>query len=213
LILHFHPLSSYCHKALIALYESAVPFTGHYLDLADADVRTRYRALWPIGKMPLLEDQDRRHAVPEATIIIEYLARHYPAARGLVPADPDLAWQVRLRDRFHDLYVMDPMSKIVTDKLRPPGHHDTHGVDYARTTLRTSYDLLERELGSRTWALGDTFTLADCAAAPSLFYAHMVEPFGPEHKRLAAYLGRLKERPSYARVLREAEPFFKLMPV
>ena len=212
LTLFYHPLASYCHKALIGLYEADLPFTPHLLDLMDPAVRAAHLARWPIGKMPVLEDHGRGALIPEASIILEYLAVHYPAARSLVPADPELAWQARLRDRYFDLYVNDPMGKIVTDNLRPPGRGDPHGVEHARGVLRTAYDVIERELVG-PWAVGETFTLADCAAAPALYFASRIERFGAEHRRTAAYLARLGQRPSVARVLREAEPYLANIPM
>lgn len=210
--LHFHPLSSFCMKALIALYENDTPFEPHLVDLSDEAVRAAYRKMWPIGKMPVLRDEAKDRTIPEATIVIEYLAHHFPGKIQLVPADPDLARETRLRDRFFDLYVMDPMQKIVTDKLRPAGKNDPHGVEQARTLLGTAYGILEQEMAARTWAIGDAFTMADCAAAPSLFYATKVQPLGDAHPNTAAYLGRLMARPSFMRVLKEAEPYFALFP-
>src|SRR2546430_2580890 len=118
LTLHYHPLASYCWKALIALYENATPFTPHLVDLGDAASRAAFLKVWPIGKFPVLRDDARGETVPETTIIIEYLAQHYPGKTRFIPADPDRARKTRMRDRFFDFYVMDPMSKVVTDKLR-----------------------------------------------------------------------------------------------
>jgi glutathione S-transferase len=129
-----------------------------------------------------------------------------------VPADPNLALQTRLRDRFYDLYVQEPMQKIVGDRLRPAGSKDPFGVEQARTLLRTAYDLIERDMASRTWAMGEAFGMADCAAAPALFYANRVLPFEDSHPHAARYLGRLRERPSFARVIEEAQPYFALFP-
>src|SRR5688572_13385241 len=196
LTLHYHPLASYCHKVLIALYEHGTPFIGNIVDLADEAQRAAHRARWPIGKMPVLCDDARGETVVESSIIIEYLDRYYPGAAPMIPADPDLARQTRLYDRVFDGYVMDTMSKIVTDKIRPPGRNDPHGVEVARDTLRTAYAALDRDLATRTWANGAGFSLADCAAAPALFYANLIEPLGG-HRHLAAYHGRLLERPSY----------------
>ena len=142
-----------------------------------------------------------------SSIVIEYLARHYPGNVELVPADGDLALQTRLQDQFFDLYVQEPMQKIVTDRLRPPGKSDPHGVEAARAALRTAYGLIDRAMGAQTWATGKTFTMADCAAAPALFYADWVEPFGEGHPNVAAYLDRLMQRPSFARVVEEAKPY------
>jgi glutathione S-transferase len=212
LTFYFHPLASYCQKALIALYENATPFTPRLVDLGNEAERAALLKLWPIGKFPVLRDEARDQTVPESSIIIEYLDRHYPGHTKLVPADADLAWQTRLRDRFYDLYVHEPMQKIVADRLRPTDKRDSFGVEEARARLQTSYGMIEQEMATKTWALGDRFTMADCAACPSLFYANLVMPFGDTYKNVAAYFDRLKARPSYARVLEEAEPYLKLFP-
>ncbi len=210
--LYFHPLASFCWKALIALYENDTPFEPHIVDLGDEAARAAFFKLSPIGKMPVLRDDARNLTIPEATIVIEYLSLHYPGPVRLVPADPDLAWQTRLRDRFYDLYVHEPMQRIVLDKLRPEGMSDPHGVEAAKAQLKSAYDLVEQEMGANTWAIGDAFSMADCAAAPALFYANKVMPFGDAHGKVAGYLERLTRRPSFARTLAEAQPYFKLFP-
>jgi glutathione S-transferase len=212
LTLHYHPLSSYCMKVLVALYENGTPFTPHFLDLADPAARAAHLALWPVGKMPVLRDDARDRTVPETTIIIEYLAAHYPGPTALLPEDADRAREARLHDRFFDNYVMTPMQKIVGDRLRPAGRRDPHGVEEARAQLRRAYEIVDAHMATRTWALGDAFSLADCAAAPALFYANLVEPFEATHPHAAAYLGRLVARPSFARALREREPYRHLFP-
>jgi glutathione S-transferase len=116
-------------------------------------------------------------------------------------------------DRFFDHYVQEPMQKIVTDRLRPAGKNDVYGVEQAKAQLREAYEVIERELAAKSWMMDAAFTLADCAAAPALFYANTVVPFGEEHRKLSAYLGRLMARPSFARVLEEAEPYFRLFPM
>jgi glutathione S-transferase len=212
LTLHFHPLASYCHKALIALYENDTPFEASIVDLASASERAALLKLWPIGKFPVLRDEARNQTIPESTVIIDYLDRHYPGRTRFVPADADQAVQTRLRDRFYDLYVHAPMQKIVGDRIRPEGNKDPHGVEEAQARLRTSYGMIDREMAARSFAMGEAFSLADCAAAPALFYANEVLPFGEDHINLKAYFDRLKARPSYARVLREAEPYFAMFP-
>ena len=210
LTLYFHPLASYCHKALIALYENDTPFTPNIVDLSNESERAALLKLWPIGKFPVLRDDARNQTIPESAVIVEYLDRHYPGRTQFIPADADSAWPTRLRDRFYDLYVHEPMQKIVGDRLRPSGKKDPHGVEEARARLRTSYRMIDDEMAAQTWAAGDAFSLADCAAAPALFYANEVMPFGETHKNVAAYFDRLKARPSYARVLKEAEPYFAM---
>jgi glutathione S-transferase len=130
-----------------------------------------------------------------------------------LPADVDRAWQTRMWDRFYDHYVQEPMQKIVADRLRPEGKTDTYGVELAKAQLQRAYGVTEREMESKSWAIGDDLTLADCAAAPALFYANTVVPFAETHKNLAAYLDRLMTRPSFARVLEEAQPYFNLFPM
>jgi glutathione S-transferase len=211
LTLHFHPLASFCWKALIALYENDTPFAPNMVDLGNAAERAALLKLWPIGKFPVLRDDARDQTVPESSIIIEYLDRHYPGRTQFIPADPDLAWQTRLRDRFYDLYLHLPMQKIMGDRLRPETK-DPHGVEEARGQLRTSYRMIEAQMSAGTWAMGEAFGLADCAAMPALFYGNMVEPFGDAHKNVTAYFERLKARPAVARVLKEAEPYFNMVP-
>ena len=210
--LYFHPLASFCHKVLIALYENETAFQPELVDLGDPRSRAAFLEVWPIGKFPVLRDESKGLTLPESTIIIEYLAENYPGKVALVPEDADLALQVRLRDRFYDLYVDVPMGKIVTDRLRPAGSNDSFGVAQAREGLLTAYSIIEHEMKSNTWATGDQFTMADCAAAPALFFANKVLPFGPTHPNVARYLERLMNRPSFARVLREAEPYLPSMP-
>jgi glutathione S-transferase len=212
LTLHFHPLASYCHKALIALYENETLFKPNMVDLGNETEREALLKLWPIGKFPVLRDEARNQTVPESTVIIEYLDRYYPGRTSLIPEDFDRAWQTRLRDRFYDLYVHEPMQKIVGDRLRGEAKKDPHGVEEAKARLWTSYGMIDREMETQTWAIGEAFSLADCAAAPALFYANEVMPFGDSHKNVAAYFDRLKARPSYARVLQEAEPYFAMFP-
>lgn len=212
LVLYFHPFASFCQKVLVALYENDVPFEPRLIDLGNAASRAELTRVWPIGKFPVLRDEMAGRTIPESSAIIEYLARHHPGRTALVPEDADLAWETRLRDRFYDLYVNVPMQKIVTDRIRPAGKHDPYGVEEAWTLLRTAYDLIESGMSTRTWAVGDAFTMADCAAAPAMYYANLVLPFGDTHERAAAYLGRLMERPSFARVVEEAKPYRALFP-
>jgi glutathione S-transferase len=210
--LYLHPLASFCQKALIALYENGTPFEPRIVDLGDETSRAEFLKLWPIGKIPVLRDEARDRTIPESSIIIEYLDEQYPGPERLLPAEPELALRTRLSDRFYDLYVQEPMQKVVTDRLRPEGRNDPHGVELAKAALRTAYALIEREMATKHWAMGDRFTMADCAAAPALFYADKVVPFGDAHRNTAAYLARLMERPSFARVLDEAKPYLRFFP-
>jgi glutathione S-transferase len=212
LTLHFHPLASFCWKALIALYENDIPFTPNPVDLGNPAERAALLKLWPIGKFPVLRDDARDQTIPESSVIIEYLDRHYPGRTRFIPTEADQAWQTRLRDRFYDLYVHLPMQKIMGDRLRSEGNKDPHGVEEARAQLRTSYGMIEQQMSAGGWAMGDDFGLADCAALPSLFYGNMVEPFAGIHKNITAYFDRLKARRSVARVMKEAEPYFNMVP-
>ena len=212
LTLHYHPLSSFCQKALVALYENDTPFQPYLVDLADDASAAAFKALWPIGKFPVLRDDARERTVPESSIIIEYLAEHYPGPVELVPRDTDFARQVRFRDRFFDLYLQVPMQKIVGDRLRPPDKKDLYGVEQARAQLQTALGMLDRDMAAKTWALGEAFTMADCAAAPALYYTNLVAPFADSHRNAAAYLDRLMQRPSFARAVKEAGPYRHLFP-
>lgn len=212
LTLHFHPLSSFCWKALIALYENDTPFTPNQVNLGDPTERAALLRLWPIGKFPVLSDDARGENIPESSIIIEYLDRHYRGATRFIPDDAGRALQTRLRDRFYDLYVHLPMQTIVGDRLRAAGSKDAQGVEEARARLRTAYAMIEQQMTAGGWAMGGDFNLADCAAAPALFYGNKVEPFGAAQKNLSAYLERLTARPSFARVLKEAKPYFHMFP-
>jgi glutathione S-transferase len=210
--LYYHPLSSFCWKALIALYENATPFEPVLVDLMAQESRANFLRMWPIGKFPVLRDEARGVTVPETSIIIEYLQQHYPGRVSLIPIDSEQAREVRQRDRIFDLYVHQPMQKIVTDRLRPAGAGDGFGVEQARASLDTAYEMIDSEMRTRTWSAGDAFTMADCAAFPALFYANRVQPFGAARANLTRYLGRLQERASVARVVKEAQPYFHMVP-
>jgi glutathione S-transferase len=211
LTLHFHPLSSFCWKALISLYENDTPFAANKVDLGNTAEREALLKLSPIGRFPVLEDTARNEVVPESSIIIEYLDQHYPGPTRFIPTDAETAREMRLRDRFLDLYLHLQMQKVVGDRLRPTGSKDPHGVEQARAQIRKSYDILETQLTGREWAVGPGFGLADCAAVPPLFYCSQIEPFG-ERRELTRYFERLKTRPAVARVLKEAEPYFSMFP-
>jgi len=211
LSLYYHPLASYCWKVLIALYENETPFVPRLVDLGDEAQRDALRKLWPVGKFPVLHDEAVGRVVPESSIIIEYLDAHHPGRTSLIPADRDAALEVRLQDRFFDQQIHEAMQKHVVDKLRPEGQRDPYGVEQAHRQLERAYAMLEATLERRAWAAGDAFSMADCAAAPALYYANLVHPLGG-HGRVAAYLKRLAARPSFARVLVEAEPYFKSFP-
>ena len=209
LVLHFHPLSSYCHKVLVGLYERGTPFEARVVDFSQPQAREQFEALWPTAKIPLLVDGDR--AVPETSIQLEYLDAHYPGP-SMLPAEPEARLEARLWDRVFDQYVMTPMQKIVADRLRAEGEKDPRGVANAREMLAMAYGLIDGHMAGRSWAAGEAFSLADCAAAPALFYAGIVAPWGEEQGALGAYFERLVARPSVARTLAEARPFFEYFP-
>ena len=210
LTLYAHPLSSYCWKALIALYENDTPFTLRQLDFGDEAAVAEFSRLWPIARMPILIDGGT--TVVETSIVIEHLALHHPGPVRLLPEDPAVALETRTLDRIFDNYVMTPMQRIVFDRIRPADDRDPTGVEQSRALLETAYGWLEDKLAGREWAAGNGFSLADCAAAPSLHYADKVQPLAGRFPNVAAYLARLEARPSFARVLREAEPYSHMFP-
>ncbi|WP_274426698.1 glutathione S-transferase family protein [Chelativorans sp. YIM 93263] len=212
LTLYMHPLASFCHKVLIALFENDTRFIAETVDLGDTGSTAAHLERWPVGKMPVLHASANDTTIPETSIIIEYLDRHYPGPSPMLPQDPDTCLQVRLWDRFFDLYVSTPMQTIVGDRLRPEGHKDPRGVDSACATLDTAYGMIEKQVSADGWAADKSFSMADCSAAPALFFASIVHPFDEKHTNLAAYFDRLMGRPSVERVIAEARPFFPMFP-
>jgi glutathione S-transferase len=210
--LYFHPLSSFCWKALVGLYELEVPFEKHVVDLSDDAARSAFLRLWPLGKFPVLRDDARDRTVPESTILLEYVDRASSAAQRLIPADPDLAVECRLRDRLYDQYIHLPMQKLVDDRRRPEDRRDPLGVERARAQMEAAYALVDEQVRGGPWSMGADFTLADCSALPALYYGEKVAPFAGRWRALAAYFERLKGRPSVARVLDEAAPYMKMFP-
>ncbi|HET8552381.1 MAG TPA: glutathione S-transferase family protein [Gammaproteobacteria bacterium] len=208
--LYAHPFSSYCQKVLIALYENDTSFEFCMLDFGDEQVVAEWASLWPLKRMPVLVDEGR--TVVESSIIIEHLGLRYPGAVRLIPDDPRHALDVRMMDRFFDNYVMTPMQKITGDSLRPPETRDSHGVANARKLLESAYRWLDDTMTGREWAAADDFSLADCAAAPALFYADWVHPVGEAYANTRAYRQRLLARPSFARAVNEARPYRPLFP-
>lgn len=208
LTLHYHPLSSHCWKLLIALDELGAPFEPRLVDLGDAAARAAHAALWPTAKIPLLVDSER--VVPETAIQIEYLNRRMLG--DLLPADFDAQLQVRLWDRLFDGYVMDPMQRYIAQLLRPQAERDARAQADAVNLLGMAYDMIEGRMGDQAWAAGERFSMADCTAAPSLFYAATIRPFSAGQVRLNAYFERLMARPSVVKTLEQARPFFKYYP-
>lgn len=208
LTLYSHPFSSYSQKALIALYENDTPFT--YRNLEGAGANEERQALWPTGKFPVLVDDGK--VVVESSIIIEHLDLHHPGPTRFLPDDPDEALEVRFMDRFFDNYVMGEMQKPVFEFLRPEGRKEEALAEAARV-LDVAYAWLEQRLQGRTWAAGETFSMADCAAAPSLFYADWVHQISEAYPTVRAYRARLLARPSMARCVEEARPFRSYFPL
>ncbi len=212
LTLYYHPLASFCWKPLIALYEYDIPFTPVLVDLMNEISRNEFLKIWPMGQFPVLKDESRDKIIPQSTAILEYLTLHHRGKTPLIPDDPELALEARRWNDFYDSYLQAPMQKIVGDVLRPENAKDPWGVKDSHSTIATAYTVLENQLKNKTWTTGDTFTLADCAAAPALFYADKVEPLNGSHIHLKNYLNRLINRPSFARVLKEAGPYFQFFP-
>jgi glutathione S-transferase len=208
LTLYYHPLASFCHKVLIALYESGTAFDKRLIDLGSAADRAELQGVWPLVKFPVLRDHQRQRDLPETSIIIEYLDRFYPGAHLMIPPDAEVALEVRLWDRVFDQYVQGPMQEVVFDRIR--GAHGDMAQQHE--ALRTAYAMIEGQLARRDWIAGDGFSMADCAAAPALFYASTIEPLPADTPQLQAYFERLMQRPSVKRTLDEARPYFSLYP-
>jgi glutathione S-transferase len=203
--LYAHPFSSFCQKVLIALYENCTRFEFRMLAPGDERAAAEHEALWPLKRIPVLVDDGR--TVVEASIIIEHLDLHHPGPVRLIPEDPRVALDVRTMDRFFDNYIMTPMQKIVFDSIRAAEDRDRQGVAESRQMLDTAYRWLDDAMAGREWAEGDTFSLADCAAAPALFYADWAHPIGKAFANVHAYRRRLLARPSFARAVDEARPY------
>ena len=205
-----HPFSSYCMKVLIPLWADGTPFEYRILDDEHPENMAALKRHWPFGQFPLLLDDGR--PVVESTPIIEHLQAHHRGPNSWIPDGED-GRRVRFLDRFFDQYVMNQMTVPVFNAIRPQESRDPYGEAQARTRLTTAYDWLEGNLGDGPWAIGEAFTLADCAAAPSLFYADWVEQIGPDRPRLAAYRARLLAHPMVARAIDEARPYRAFFPL
>jgi glutathione S-transferase len=208
LTLYGHPISSYTWKVLTALYENATPFE---FIIVDQNTYADFIAKWPMGKFPILLDSDRKTMTTETSVIIEYLDGHYPGRTRLVPKDTDTALEVRRWDRVLD-HLNTTMSKLVVDNIRPKGQRDPYGVDEAKRVISGIYTVVEAQLDERDYIVGDSFTMADCSAAPALWYATRNAPLDGAFPRIAAYLKRLNARPSFARAVKESEPLFHMYP-
>ena len=210
-VLYAHPFSSYCQKALTALYENGTAFDYRLLDHNDPETMKDFEARWPIGKFPILVDGDR--TIVEASIVVEYLGLYHPGPVKLIPDDPKAAVDVRMLDRFFDNYISTPQQRIVLDAIRQESDRDPHGVTDARQMLERAYAWLDRHMEGRLWACGDIFTLADCGAGPFLFYADWTHAIDPAFRNVHAYRRRLLARPSFARAVNEARPYRKFFPL
>ena len=210
--LYYHPFASFCHKALIALYEKELPFEPVFIDLGDEEQRARLRSVWPMTKFPVLRDEAAARIIPESSLIIEYLDRLEPDRARMIPIDEKAALQARLWDRFFDGYVAVNVTKIVSDRFRPEAARDHVGVAQAEATIRQALELFEKEIPGREWAIGNQFSLADCSAAPALFYAGTIVSLDG-YPHIKSYFERLLERPSFARVVEEARPYRSLFPL
>ncbi|WP_158754125.1 glutathione S-transferase family protein [Dyella sp. S184] len=209
--LYAHPFSSYCQKALVALYENGTPFEWRLLSQDNPQLFEEFAALWPLKRFPVLVDGDR--TVIETSVIIEYLGLYHPGPVSLLPADARAALEVRSMDRFFDNYISTPQQKIVADSLRPEAERDARGVADARAMLDIAYGWLDKHMADREWAAGDSFSLADCGAAPFLFYADWTHRIGTSFANVIAYRKRLLARPSFARAVDEARPYRPLFPL
>jgi glutathione S-transferase len=212
IVLYEHPFAAFCQKVRVAFYELDVPFRTYLVEGAEG--HAALAALWPIASMPVLRDESAELTLPESTAIIEYLGDLAPDGPKLIPADRREALQARLWDRFFDQYVAIPMQKIVGDSLRPEGRGDPDGVAQARSTLDDAYSALDAQLAPRRWAAGAAFTVADCAAAPALFYARAVHRWDEDGQaNITRYYRDLMARASVARVVEEARPYRELFPL
>jgi glutathione S-transferase len=209
IVIFGHPFSSYTWKVLIPLYADGTAFEFRQVP-ENQDNYDELKRIWPFGKFPVLVDEGR--VIPEATCIIDHLQAHYPGPNVWIP-DGELGRQVRFLDRFFDLYVQGNMQPSVNHALRPEGHGDPYGAEQGLKNLRIAYDWLEANLPDDGWAAGYQFTLADCAAAPALFYADWVEEIGQERPKLKAYRARLLAHPVVARVVDEARPYRPYFPL
>jgi glutathione S-transferase len=211
LALYAHPFSSYCQKVLIALYENGTPFEIRMLGPDDPTALAEWTRLWPLQRMPLLVDAGR--PVMESTIIIEHLGLRHPGPVRLIPDHAEAALPVRMLDRFFDNYVSTPLQRIVFDSIRPAENRDPYGVEEAKAMLDRAYAWLDGALAGREWVAGEGFTLADCSAAPALFYADWVHPIPADRPAARDYRRRLLARPSFARAVEEARPYRHLFPL
>ena len=210
--LYGHPFSSYTQKALTALNENGMPCEFMMLSPEHPGIYAEFAQRWPIQRFPILLDGETQ--IMEATCVIEYLHAHHPGATRFIPQDPDAAIEVRMLDRFFDNYIHAQLQRIVADSLRPdPADRDAYGVNEARARLDTAYAWLDERMANREWAAADAFSLADCAAAPALFYADWAHRIDAQFRNVRAYRRRLLARPSFARCVEGGRPYRHLFPL
>ena len=200
--LFYNPISTYSQKVLIALYEKGIDFEPEIVNLMDADARTLYREVYPLGKVPCLQLEDG-HIIPESSIIVEYLD---PMAEPtLIKGDADEQRRIRFKDRMFDLYLNEAVVTLLFQGMKPESEQDPERIDKAKFHIATMYGFMENELSTQPYANGEEFLMSDCSAAPGLFYAEQIAPFA-EHQNISAYWERLKSRPSVQRTHEEAAP-------
>ncbi|PHZ83435.1 glutathione S-transferase [Paremcibacter congregatus] len=205
--LYYHPLSTYSQKVLIACYEKGIAFEPHVINVSNPKERAAFRGIYPLGKIPLLVTEDQR-LIPESSIIIEYFDQAFPNSPDLIPKDPEQARQVRFRDRMHDLYLNDPIVALLFESRKPEAEQDFPLIHKSRHTLDVIYEFLNNQINNHSWSNGEQFSMADCAAAPALFYAQRIYPFA-KYPNIKAYFSRLMGHPAYRKVIKEAEPLVK----
>lgn len=199
---YYHPISSYCQKVLVAMYEKCIAFDPQVVALMDPEKRAQFREVYPMGKVPLLV-VDEDHLIPESSIIIEYLDEI--AEPKLIYGDTEQRRKIRFKDRMFDLYLNDSVSTLLFQSMKPESERDQERIDTSKFRIKTMYGFMEQEFGEQPYANGDRFGMADCAAMPALFYAQRSAPFDG-YKNISAYWDRLASRPSIQRVISEAEP-------
>ncbi|MBX3492725.1 MAG: glutathione S-transferase family protein [Parvibaculum sp.] len=210
LTLYYHPLSSFCQKVMVAFYETGIPFTPRFIDFSKEEDRAALSALWPVGQFPVIRDEARGRTIPESSLIVEHLALNFPGGAKLLPRDAGAAFETRYWDRLFDLHVNQQMQIAMAERRKPKDKRDDAAAKRAARQIGTAYGLLEKHMTGREWAAGEDFSMADCAAAPALNYAKLIVPFG-EHANVAAYHERLAKRPSFARALKESEPWLHFL--
>lgn len=207
--LYYHPISTYSQKVLMALYEKNIEFTPHIVNLMDEVSKKEYREIYPLGKVPLLMCEED-HMIPESSIIIEYLDTHYNSGIQLIPEDKDTARQVRFIDRMQDNYLNENIVTLIFEGMKPADKQDPEKQAKAKEQLDIMYQYMNKQYNETTFAKGDNFTMADCSAVPALFYAQQIYPF-EQFEGIKAYFKRVSERPSYQKILAEAQPHLEKM--